>query len=135
MVIEGEQSQYKSIHAGVPQGSILGSLLFIVYVNDAIADITSHICLFTDDTSLYLIVEEPEGAVKVLNHDLHKLDTWSKKWIVKFSIPKTKSILLSRKDIPVPPPLLSLGATQIDEVTTHKHQDYTSKKMETVQTP
>ncbi len=75
MAIEGEQSQYKPIHTGVPQGSILGPLLFIMYVNDAVADITSHICLFEEDKSLYLIVEEPEGAVNVLNHDLYKLDT------------------------------------------------------------
>ncbi len=70
MVIEGEQSQYTSIHAGVPKGSILGPLLFIMYVDYAVADITSHIRLFADDTSLYLIVEEPEGATNVLNHDL-----------------------------------------------------------------
>ncbi len=105
VVIEGEQSQYKSIHAGVPQGSILGPLLFIMYVNDAVVDITSHIRLFADDTSLYLIVEEPEGAVNVLNHDLYKLDTWSKKWLVKFSTPKTR-VSSSQENIsqwPTPP--------------------------------
>ncbi len=93
-----------------------------MYVNDAVADITSHICLFADDTSLYLWVEEPEGASNVLNHDLYKLDTWSKKWLVKFSAPKTKSILFSRNDIPVAHPSpLSLGVTQTEDVTMHKH--------------
>ncbi len=44
-------------------------------VNDAVVDITSHICQFADDTSLYLIVEDPKGTAKVLNQDLYKLDT------------------------------------------------------------
>ncbi len=56
--------------------------------------------------SLYLIVEQLKGAAHVLNHHLYKLDTWSKKWLVKFSAPKTKSILFSRKDIPVAHPLV-----------------------------
>ncbi len=73
--------------AGVPQGSILGPLLFIMNVYDAVTNITSLICLFVDDTSFYLIVEVSKGAANVLNQILQKLHTWSKKKVA-CEIPK-----------------------------------------------
>ncbi len=107
VVIEGVKSSTRDIHAGVPQGSILGPLLFLLYINDIVTDITSNIRLFADDTSLYLVVEDPVTAATVMNNDLEKIDAWSKRWLVKFSAQKTKSILFSRKRLDrYHPPLL-----------------------------
>jgi hypothetical protein len=57
VVINGETSDTKSINAGVPRGSILGPMLFPIYINDIVNNISCNIKLFADDTSLYLVVD------------------------------------------------------------------------------
>ena len=77
------QSKWKYIHAGVPQGSIPGSLLFLLYINDIVKDIRSTIRLFADDTSEYIIADDPIAAEELLNLDLDKINKWAKDWLVK----------------------------------------------------
>ena len=55
VVISGVQSEWNFISAGVPQGSILGPLLFLLYINDIVNEIGSNICLFADDASFFVI--------------------------------------------------------------------------------
>ena len=121
VILPGTQSDWNFIQAGVPQGSIIGPLLFLLYINDIVNDIGSNIRLFADDTSLFLVVDNPNTAAETLNADLGKITEWAKTWLVKFNPAKTESLLISRKVIqPVHPPLHMLNQ-QIKEVESHKH--------------
>ena len=73
MVLNGSNSEWKTINAGVPQGSILGPLLFSLFINDIVTDIKANIKLFADDTSLYVTVDTPQNTADIINRDLEKI--------------------------------------------------------------
>ena len=90
VVINGSNSNWLPVRAGVPQGSILRSLLFINFINDIVNEINAEIKLFADDTSLYLIVDNPNDTAFLLSQDLNQIQRWSEKWLVKFNPNKTE---------------------------------------------
>ena len=101
--------------------SILGPPLFIVFINYILTDINSTIKLFADDTSLYLIVDDPQETAQTLNDDLVKLHAWSTKWLVNFNPQKTETMTISRKLNKPHQPNLIMNNTIISTVTGHKH--------------
>ena len=106
----------------MPQGSILGPTLFLIYINDIVRELGSNIRLFADDTSLYIIVDNSVNAAFQLNADLQKIYNWSLVWLVDFQPNKTVSLVESRKcNKPDHPHPLFMGNTQIKEVKKHKH--------------
>ena len=121
VVLSGAMSDIVSIKAGVPQGSILGPLLFLVYINDIVSDINSPIRLFADDTTLYIVVDDPQRAADALNSDLDQIQSWANKWLVTFNPMKTESLLFSRKTTQPTHPNIYMNNVQINEVSTHKH--------------
>jgi hypothetical protein len=95
VVINGSNSNWLPVRAWVPQGSILGPLLFIIFINDIVSEINAEIKLFADYTSLYLIVDNPNNTAFLLNQDLNQLQRWSEKWFVKFNPNKTETMVIS----------------------------------------
>ena len=83
--MKGEKSDFKNVSPGVPQGSVLGPLLFLIYINDIVNNIESVIKLFADDTSLSLALNNPDSRAEILNHDLEQINEWAKKWKVRFN--------------------------------------------------
>ena len=121
VVINSQSSSWSKICAGVPQGSILGPILFLVYINDIIVDIRSHVRLFADDTSLYMSVENPQTTASILSNDLAKMHVWAQKWLVNFNPAKTESLLISRRLIKPNHPNIIFQQTIVQEVNFHKH--------------
>ena len=121
MVLNGESSDWVEIEAGVPQGSILGTLLFLLYINDIVKCIGCSIRLFADETSLYIIVERPNQTVRLLNADLQTISNWAVDWLVEFNANKTKAMTISRKQNPVPQPPSFMNNTLTQENSTNKH--------------
>ena len=128
VVINGQTSQWKPIQAGVPQGSVLGPLLFLIYINDITFQVqSSEVRLFADDTVLYIIADNPSDCVDDFNSDLQSICNWADEWLIKFSPQKTKSITMSRPKIDVNQ-FLQFGNTDIEEVPSHKHLGLTLSK-------
>ena len=95
--VGGSFSTYKQIQAGVPQGSILGPMLFLIYVNDMCDGLTSQAHQFADDTTLIYTFSDPTEATNVINSDLDKLEQWAEQWLVTFNPIKTHFLLMSLK--------------------------------------
>ena len=87
VVINGVMSDWQEVLSGIPQGSILGPLLFIIFINDIDQDITSKILKFADDTKLLGGVKSQED-IEALRTDLNRLYEWSEKWQMKFNLDK-----------------------------------------------
>ena len=88
-------SDLQFLSAGVPQGSVVGPLLFLIYVNDIKDNLLSTARLFADDTSLAVSASDLNDIEGFLNHDLKMIPLWAKQWLVIFNLIKTEAILFT----------------------------------------
>ena len=91
VVVDGEVSSWKSVLSGVPKGSVLGPILFLVYINDLEEGVTGKILKFADDTKLFTKTKEI-GDKENLQDDIDKLVKWSEKWQMLFNFGKCKCL-------------------------------------------
>jgi hypothetical protein len=82
VAIDGCYSSWQYINAGVPQSSILGPLLFLLYINDIVDNIQSQVRLFADDTSIFLSVDNAIESADSLKRAMNTITSWSNKWMV-----------------------------------------------------
>ena len=87
VIIDGRHSSPCHVTSGVPQGSVLGPALFLIYINDIVTNIHSQLRLFADDCLLYRPIHSPEDH-KVLQSDLDSLSSWANIWQMKFNVKK-----------------------------------------------
>ena len=119
VVVDGYNSPDVPVLSGVPQGTVLGPLLFLLYINDLGENCTSRMRLFADDTLIYSTIESCNDAAK-LQSDLTALQEWAQKWQMKFNPSKCHVLRISRKQNPVESNYVLMGKG-LDSVTHHPY--------------
>ncbi len=89
VMLNGKSTDWIKVTSGVPQGSVIGPLLFLLYVNDIPNEVDSPIKLFADDTKIWRVIRSVDDTYK-LQEDLEALERWSEKWLLKFNAGKCK---------------------------------------------
>ena len=97
VVLADAKSDMATITSGIPQGSVLGPMLFLIYVNDLPEEVLSTFKLFADDTKLYREIQNDHDK-EVLQNDLNELMDWSVKWQLPFNIDKCKVLHLGKNN-------------------------------------
>ena len=124
VVLNGLESEWQKIYSGVPQGSVLGPLLFLIYINDLTNDISSNIKLFADDSSLFIKVDDVASAQELLSSDLDKITLWANQWKMKFNPDITKAaieVIFSWKRNKPDHPFLQFNNIPVSRQTSTKH--------------
>jgi len=83
--VEGSKSSQCQVTYGIPRGTVLGPVLFLIYINNIVASIKSEIRLFADDILIYKTITAPNDH-NILQTDLDPLLQWASDWLVEFNI-------------------------------------------------
>ena len=124
VVLDGQNSSWSNVQAGVYQGFIFGPLFFLIYINDLSDGLTSNPKLFADATSLFSVVQNIKSAANDLNGNLMKISDWAFQWKMRFnSDPKKQAeeVIFSRKINKIDYPLLYFNENLVNPSSTHKH--------------
>jgi hypothetical protein len=87
VVIDGDESEEATVDSGVPQGTVLGPLLFLCHIHDLPDSVRSSVRLFADDCLLYRNIRTQQDHT-ILQEDLQKLEVWAKDWGMRFNVKK-----------------------------------------------
>ena len=96
VVLDGKSSSPAPVTSGVPQGTVLGPLLFLIYINDLPSRATSSVRLFADDCLLYKVIKGHQDAER-LQADLNQFQEWEKDWQMLFNPDKCEHIRITNK--------------------------------------
>ena len=124
VVLNGQVSSWANVKSGVPQGLILGPLLFLIYINDLPKGLSSNAKLFADDTSLFSIIHDSSTTRNELNDDLVKINNGANQWKMSFNPDPNKQaqeVIFSRKTKKINHPILTFSKSTVSQSTSQKH--------------
>ena len=119
VVVQGSSSRPVYVSSGVPQGTVLGPLLFLTYINNLPDNISSKVCLFADDCVVYRPIKTYEDCI-ALQQDLRILEKWEKKWQMRFKPDKCNIMRFTRKSRPIHHSY-TLSGHQLESVSNHNY--------------
>ena len=120
VVVNGVKSDWAPVLSGVPQDTVLGPLLFSLYINDISSNIESEIRLFADDCVCYREIKDEEDTIK-LQRDIDRLGSWARKWGMRFQPVKCNMMQLTRKRIKKIHASYTLVGTDLENVESIDH--------------
>ena len=121
VIVNGQSSDESTIQAGVPQGSILGPLFFLIYMNDLPEEIHINLRLYADDVSLFLEYNNREAAIAIMEENLEKLTSWADSWWMTFNPDKSEILNFSRKRNMDREIVVNMEDKEVIQVISHKH--------------
>ena len=116
VVLDGQASEWTEVLAGVPQGSILGPLFFLIYINDLPEGIISMVKIFADDSSLFSLILDHIRCSNELNSDMQKVSEWARQWKMSFNPDPSKQaveVYFTRRLNPPDPPIINFNNAAI----------------------
>ena len=98
VVINGELSEPKNVTSGIPQGSVLGPLLFVIFINDLPDQVKSDMFLFADDTKIFRRISTKQDEV-ILQEDINEMVKWADQWQLEFHPDKCVKMSINNKEL------------------------------------
>ena len=119
VTVNGKRSSKQRVLSGVPQGSVLGPLLFVLYINDLPEVVRSILYLFADDTKLLKRIKNKQDSLE-LQSDIEAMDDWTTRWILRFHPGKCHVLTLGKFENIKYAHTYKLGDTVLDHVCSEK---------------
>jgi hypothetical protein len=95
--VNGERSAWYNVTSGIPQGSVLGLLLFVIFINDLPETVNSDAYLFADDTKIFKMIKSSDDST-ILQENLTKLEQWNDTWLLRFHPDKCKHMQIGKNN-------------------------------------
>ena len=124
VILNGQVSQWTSIEARVPQGSVFGPLLFLIYTDDLSDDLSTNAKLFADGTPLFSVVRDINTSATHLDNDLRKISNLAFQWKMSFNPDSSKQaqeVIFSCKHQKISHPSIYFNNNPIESVSSQKH--------------
>ena len=124
VVLNGSFADYSLVNSGVPQGSAIGSLLFLININDLENNIKSNVKFFAGDTVLFSIIKDPTTSADEFNYGIQTISQWAHHWKLEFNPDPSRQateLLFSQKKYRTYQPPLLFNGNEVSKVNERKY--------------